>query len=1505
MAAVPRTGGDEGPLAGFSPMTRTWFQSAFAAPTAAQDGAWRAIGAGKDSLVVAPTGSGKTLAAFLAALDRLAVAPPVPTERRLRILYVSPLKALAADIERNLRVPLAGLRAAAARLDLPLPEIVVGMRTGDTPADARRRFPAHPPDILITTPESLYLLLTSRAREALRHLDTVIVDEVHSVVATKRGAHLALSLERLDELLPSPARRIGLSATVRPAEEVARFLGGARTVEVVAPPSEKEFDLRVVVPVEDMAAIDEDPDAAVAKHDPAHPAVGVDDDQGFGPAEEAAAAPGRAGIWPHIDERLVELVRAHRSTIIFANSRRLAERVCAHLNELAGEEIARAHHGSVSREQRSVIEEDLKAGRLPAVVATSSLELGIDMGAVDLVAQVEAPSSVAQGLQRIGRAGHQVGAVSRGVVLPKFRHDLVECAVVVERMRAGAIEAMRYPRNPLDVLAQQVVAMVAMDDWTVERLEALVRRAAPFAELPRSALEGVLDMLAGRYPSDEFAELRPRLTWDRVEGRLAARGGAQRLAVTSGGTIPDRGLFGVYLVGERKTRVGELDEEMVYESRVGEVFTLGASSWRIEEITHDQVLVSPAPGQPGKLPFWHGDMLGRPIELGRALGGFVRELTGLDEAARLARLRQAGLDDNAATNLVRYLGEQAEATGVLPDDRTIVVERFRDELGDWRVCVHTPFGAQVHAPWAQAIEARVRERLGLEAQTMYTDDGIVVRLPEADEAPPSDSVLFDPEEIEDLVTGEVGGSALFSSRFREAAARALLLPRRRPGQRTPLWQQRQRSAGLLQVAARYGSFPIVLETVRECLQDVFDLPSLVELMAAVRSREVRVVEVDTPFPSPFASSLQFGYVAAFMYEGDAPLGERRAQALSLDRRVLAELLGREELRDLVDQAALAELELELQLLAPGRKVRGADELHDALRLVGDLSVDEACARAVDPAAVPGLLAELEGTRRAVRLRVAGVERWVAIEDVARFRDGLGAAPPVGVPADFLRPVADPVGDLVARYARSHGPFTPSDPARRLGLGVAVVRETLARLAAAGRVAEGEFRPGGSGSEWLDAEVLRRLRRRSLAALRHEVEAVPEAALARFLAAWQGIGPAGPRFADLDATYRVVEQLAGAAVPASALERQVLAARLPGYQPGLLDQLCASGEVVWAGAGALGSDDGWVALYPAAEAPLLLPEPLGVELTPLAARVRDALAERGALFFRQFPEIVGVSNDTELLLAVWELVWAGIATNDTLAPLRVLVGGGTRASGRAAARRRGRRPAMPSRLGPPAGAGRWSLLPERASDQTRRLAATATRLLDRHGVVTRGAVTAERVPGGFAGAYAVLKTMEESGRCRRGYFVDGLGGAQFAAPGAVDRLRGMVEPPRDPRTVVLSAADPASPYGAALAWPDRPSAEGDGRPGHRPGRKAGAVVALVDGELVLYVEKGGRSLLTFTDDRDRLGRAADALALAVHDGALGRLAVEKADGEAVLDSPLAQALTAAGFRPSTRGLRLQG
>jgi ATP-dependent helicase Lhr and Lhr-like helicase len=1471
----------KGALASFTDLTRTWFEGAFAEPTAAQSEAWGAISSGRDALVVAPTGSGKTLAAFLWALDRLASAPPPEPTKRLRVLYVSPLKALAVDIERNLRSPLAGMRAIASGLGTAVPDINVGIRTGDTPQEDRRRFPKHPPDILITTPESLYLILTSQAREALRTVQTVIVDEVHSVVDTKRGAHLALSLERLDRLLPHRAQRVGLSATVRPLDEVARFLSGGRPVDVVAPPSEKRFDLSVVVPVEDLGAVGDFESG---------PGSG-------GPSDDPTE---RSSVWPHVERNLVELIRRHRSTIVFANSRRLAERLCARINDVAGEEIARAHHGSVSKEQRLLIEEDLKAGRLPAVVATSSLELGIDMGAVDLVIQIEAPSSVAQGLQRIGRAGHHVGAVSRGIVFPKFRGDLLESAVVVERMKAGAIEAMRYPRNPLDVLAQQVVAMVAVDEWTVDELEDLVRGAAPFAELPRSALEAVLDMLSGRYPSDEFAELRPRINWDRATGGLTSRGGAQHLAVISGGTIPDRGLFGVFIAGEKQARVGELDEEMVYESRVGEVFVLGASSWRIEDITADRVLVTPAPGMPGKMPFWHGDAPGRPLELGRAIGAFVRELSAMPGAARLERLRKSGLDELAARNLVAYLDEQREATGVLPDDRTIMVERFRDELGDWRVCIHSPFGAKVHAPWAQAIEVRVRDRLGLEVQTMYTDDGIVVRLPEADEAPSAASIMFEPEEVEDLVVETVGGSALFASRFRECAARSLLLPRRRPGKRTPLWQQRQKSAELLQVASRYGSFPIILETYRECLQDVFDVPALIEVLEGVRRREVRVVEVETAGPSPFATSLTFGYVAAFMYEGDAPLAERRAQALSLDRSILAELLGREELRDLIDQESLADLELDLQRLTEERKVKDAEALHDALRGLGDLTSEEAAARSREPSSVPGWLHELEATRRAIRLRIAGQERWVAIEDAARFRDALGTPLPVGVPAAFHEPVEDPLGDLVARYARTHGPFSPLEAASRLGLGVAVVVHTLKRLGEAGRAVEGELRAGSSGRQWIDAEVLRRLRRRSLAALRKEVEPASPQTLARFLPAWQAVGSHGPARADPDALYRVLEQLQGAAIPASALERQILSARLLGYSSGLLDELCASGEVLWGGYGGVGNDDGWMSLYLAGSAPALLPEPLPVDLSPTAHSVRDALADRGALFFRQIGEAVRSENDLELLLAVWELVWSGWATNDTLAPLRALVGGGIRRRGAGSGRRR-RGPPFPSRSGPPAAAGRWSLLPSREPDLTRRAHAQAEQLLRRHGVVTRGAVVAERVTGGFAGVYAVLKAFEEAGRCRRGYFVEGLGGAQFALPGAIERMRAMTEIPRSPQTIVLAASDPANPYGAALSWPERAGE----RPGHRPGRKAGAVVVLVDGRLVVYVEKGGHTLLTYSDEPDALRPAVDALALAVREGLLGRLTVERADGEQIFDTPVATALAEAGFRPSTKGLRLRG
>ncbi|MGZ8737827.1 MAG: ATP-dependent helicase [Nocardioides sp.] len=1574
MVRVAGKGGTTEVLDAFSAPTRTWFQAAFAEPTPAQVGAWQAVSAGRNALVVAPTGSGKTLSAFLWSLDRIARqgTAPRPKLQRCRVLYVSPLKALAVDVERNLRAPLAGIRHTAARLGEHEPDITVGVRSGDTPAADRRKLATAPPDILITTPESLFLMLTSQAREALRGVETVILDEVHAVAGTKRGAHLALSLERLDELLEKPAQRIGLSATVRPIEEVARFLGGSHPVEVVAPGSTKEWDLKVVVPVEDMTEL------------------GVLSDE---PAEGSAAGGGqRNSIWPHVEERVVDLVEQHRSTIVFANSRRLAERLTARLNEIATERaglalddgagpsqpgpsqpgpsrpgpsqpglgspaqvmaqsgqsegapvtIARAHHGSVSKEQRALIEDDLKRGTLPCVVATSSLELGIDMGAVDLVIQIESPPSVASALQRVGRAGHQVGEVSRGVLLPKHRSDLVHTAVAVERMRSGAIEALWVPTNPLDVLAQQVVAMTAVDSWDVDHLFDLVRRAAPFTTLPRSAYDATLDLLSGRYPSDEFAELRPRVVWDRVTGELSARPGAQRLAVTSGGTIPDRGLFGVFLVGEKASRVGELDEEMVYESRVGDVFALGATSWRIEDITHDRVLVSPAPGQPGRLPFWKGDQLGRPAELGKAIGAFTRELSALPADEATARCRGAGLDEWAAGNLVAFLAEQREATTTLPSDRTILVERFRDELGDWRIVVHSPYGAQVHAPWALAIGVRLRERYGIDAQALPGDDGIVLRVPETDQEPPTaDIVMFEPDEIEDIVTVEVGGSALFASRFRECAARALLLPRRDPGRRSPLWQQRQRSAQLLEVASKYPSFPIVLEAVRECLQDVYDVPALVSLMRDLSSRKVRAVEVATQQPSPFARSLLFGYVAAFMYEGDNPIAERRAAALSLDQGLLAELLGRAEQRELLDPDALAELERELQRLTDDRKARDAEGVADLLRLLGPLTTEEVAARSTaDPA---GWLELLRDARRVVEVRVGGAPCWAAVEDVARLRDGLGVPVPAGTPEVFTEPVEDPLADLVGRYARTHGPFTVPDVATRLGLGVAVAQQTLARLAAQGRVLEGEFRPAGTGAEWCDADVLRRLRRRSLAALRKEVEPVEPATLGRFLPAWQNVAGAGSRgLRGVDGVLAVVEQLAGCAVPASALEPLVLGSRVVDYTPSMLDEVTTTGEVLWAGHGTLPGTDGWVSLHLADSAHLTLPDHGEPDGTPLHDAILEALAGGGAYFFRQLADAAGTAlrdgsplaspgaaDDKAMEAAVWDLVWAGRLANDTLAPVRALTSGGRtahrsrRPPPRARVSSRPRRADLPTRTGPPTMAGRWSLLPELEQDATRRAHASAEGLLERHGVVTRGAVTSERVPGGFAGVYKVLSAFEDSGRCRRGYFIGSLGAAQFGVPGAVDRLRSFSKElsaaPADPwdtgaeeekRTAVaLAATDPANPYGAALPWPERPVASDDTGTGHRPGRKAGALVVMIEGELAVYVERGGKTLLTFTEEADVLSPAMTALATAVRRGALGRLTVEKADGASILgvgerSSALRQALEGAGFVATPRGLRLR-
>lgn len=1692
----------DAPMGRFSRPTRDWFLGAFSEPTPAQIGAWNAISSGSHALVVAPTGSGKTLAAFLWALDRLLSSAPAPApelpgieappgkgrrprapKRKTRVLYISPLKALGVDVERNLRSPLIGITQTAKRLELPAPLITVGVRSGDTTTADRRALLSNPPDILITTPESLFLMLTSRARETLTEVDTIIVDEVHAVAGTKRGAHLAVSLERLDALLPKPAQRIGLSATVEPRELVAQFLAGSAPVEIVAPPSRKNWDLTVSVPVEDMSDL-----------------------QGAAGAFDSGPASGlqpQASIWPHVEEKIVDLVLANQSTIVFANSRRLAERLTARLNEIYAERqlvavgggwedvepgaatdgpagvpasgvpvsgvpasavpvstatpahmmaqagstagadpvLARAHHGSVSKDQRALIEDDLKSGRLRCVVATSSLELGIDMGAVDLVVQVESPPSVASGLQRVGRAGHQVGEISQGVLFPKHRADLVHTAITVERMLGGKIERLFVPANPLDILAQQTVAATALGSIDVEEWFSTVRRSAPFASLPRSAFEATLDLLAGRYPSDEFAELRPRIIWDRNAGTIEGRPGAQRLAVTSGGTIPDRGLFGVYIIGTEVEgsaspsgdgkaatpspakggrRVGELDEEMVYESRVGDIFALGATSWKIEDITHDRVLVSPAFGQPGKLPFWKGDSLGRPVDLGRALGAFVRELSASDVGPATERCQASGLDEFAANNLIQYLAEQKLATDVVPNDTTLVVERFHDELGDWRVILHSPFGMPVHAPWALAVGQRLHQRYGVDGSAMAADDGIVLRVPMMEDEPPgAELFLFDPEELEQIVTAEVGGSALFASRFRECAARALLLPRQTPGKRQPLWQQRQRSAQLLDVARKYPTFPIVLETVRECLQDVYDLPALKDIAASIERRELRIVQTTTQQPSPFAKSLLFGYVAQFLYEGDSPLAERRAAALALDSTLLNELLGRVELRELLDAKVIEATELELQRLAPDRRARGLEGVADLLRLLGPLAIEEVAAR-LEPATVPDStpvaepawvggpaetphadaalatshLAALQRANRAIKINIGGVERFAAVEDAARLRDAIGVPLPMGVPLAFIEPVADPLGDLVSRYARTHGPFTASEAAARLGLGVAVVSTALKRLAADGRVVEGEFRPHATPgretppiegpldvasadlvdpdashsdpavqnptplpespqvhvspptSEWCDAEVLRKLRRRSLAALRAEVEPVDAAAYGRFLPAWQhvrtpGAGRGQPSLRGLDGIITAIDQLSGVPVPASAWEPLVLASRVSNYQPAMLDELMAAGEVLWSGAGGLPGNDGWISLHLADSAELTLNPAVEYEPGDAQQRLLDYLRNNGGgYFFRQLTEVAGgmdaVLSDQDVVSALWDLAWAGRITGDTFAPVRALIAGGHTAHRQVSKAPRLRAPRM-SRLGrshgtgllgspglgssglgggrygtasgaaatPPMAAGRWSALPSPELDPTIHARATAELLLDRYGVVTRGSVMAEQILGGFGLMYKVLARLEEAGRCRRGYFIEHLGAAQFAVPATVDRLRSYSEDTQivkpEPIALALAATDPANPYGAALPWPALNEEAGTG---HRPGRKAGALVVLVDGALVLYVERGGKTLLAFSDHEPVLSAAGSALVGVVTRGAVDKLIMEKVNGHGILDTPVAAALAAAGAYSTPKGLRIR-
>ncbi len=1572
-------------LSCFHPVTAAWFRAVFDAPTAPQRLGWPVIARGESTLILAPTGTGKTLTAFLWCLDRLMLHPQpdrrktgVSADRSLltecnrgcRIVYVSPLKALAVDVERNLRSPLVGIANMARRMGVPFHNPQISVRTGDTPQRERARFARQPADILITTPESLYLLLTTRAADALRTVETVIIDEIHALVPTKRGAHLALSLERLQALVKKPIQRIGLSATQRPLEEVARFLGGVevqgignreqgttrnadgpresrapsfsppwrifaertgehelqpavadqtswsaelpdpqilryRPITIVNAAAPKQLKLRIEVPVEDMARLGEMEEI---------------------PTGPASQMPRRVSIWNAIHPRLLEIIHEHSSTILFVNARQIAERLAGALNDLAGEPIARAHHGSLAAAQRAVIEEQLKTGQIRALCATSTLELGIDMGAVDLVIQIESPPSVASGMQRIGRAGHNVDAVSEGVIFPKYRADLVACAAVTRAMHESQIESTRYPRNPLDVLAQQLVAIVAhpaepgirdqgseirrarrkgtlekrtsgapglaFETWestnsanpaapevAVDFLYDLVRRAAPFAALARSAFEGILDLLSGRYPSDEFTELRPRLTWDRIRNVVSAREGAARLAILNAGTIPDRGLYGVFLAHNegKPVRVGELDEEMVFESHPNETFILGASTWRIVDITHDRVLVTPAPGEPGKMPFWKGDGPGRPLEFGRRIGAMVRELRALPRPAALTRLvAEHDLDPGAAENLLQFLADQEAATGQVPDDRTIVIECVRDELGDWRVCVLTPFGKRIHIPWAMAVSARIRAAGGPDVETLWGDDGFVLRFPDTEEPPDSDWFLIESAEAMQLVLRQLGSTALFAGRFREAAGRALLLPRRRADQRSPLWQLRKRSYDLLSVASRYPSFPLLLEAYRECLRDVFDMPALIETLRAIEQRQLRVHVVETRKPSPFASSLLFSYVANFLYDGDAPLAERRAQALTIDQDQLREILGEADLRELLDADAIAAVEEAAQCLAESHRARSADGIHDLCLRLGDLSRVELARRVASPGLLEAL-PRLIRSRRLLELNIAGERRLIAAEDAARYRDGLGIPLPPGLAVALLEPVAHPVLELVRRYARTHGPFTAREAAYRFGLDAKAVEDTLLQLASEGRVLEGGFRPNGLHREWCDAEILRLIRRKSLARLRREVEPVEQHTLARFLTHWQGV-IAPRRGPNLDALLDAIESLQGAPLPATLLETSILPARIADYAPAGLDTLIAAGEVAWAGVEPIGERNGRIALFLADKLPLLAQQrPLAGPLSELEEKLLSVLESTGASFFEPLHLGLGGGYPGETIDALWSLVWRGLITNDSLHALRAYIARPD--SARAPRRTHTGSTFRSRRTTPPTAQGRWSMLPLRpfsagakmgapssamrvlrasakvgkhesipvslksstemgtpglASESgesknrsfpsaTEAAHALALQLLNRYGVLLRESVIAENIPGGFSAVYDVLKALEESGRIRRGYFVAGLGATQFALPAAVDLLRQLrAGPPEEkPEFVLLAASDPANPYGSVLRWPDVLAMDEDPETGTSAGRPSPA------------------------------------------------------------------------------------